>query len=1018
MRLHSLSLTAFGPFAGTTEVDFDDLGASGVFLLCGDTGAGKTTVLDAVCFALYGDLPSRRAKAKQLRSHFAADGVGPSVRLEASFAERRLRFTRSPAWQRPKRRGTGLTEEKAKVLVEELRDESWVAVAGRPDEAGLLVDDLLGMTKDQFDQVVLLPQGQFDSFLSASAEDRQQVLTKLFATHRFEAVQRWLVERRSVLRREGEAHASRVSALLHRLSEATGTAVPVELVERPDEAAASGSTSTWAHALQQAAVEQSEATQREHTAAGDALTSARTALDAARIHADLVRRHAAACAELDRLGAGEERAERDERRVADAARAAAVAVRAERAEAARRTADCAEREAVRVLSGVQASLPGDDEAGRQATADSAEEIGTRADEAARRATFAEALAPHVEELSDLRRELDRLDERITAADHELESLDARARTSAEDEARLDARVLALEATAAGIDEARTALHDVDRSLSRHARVAELEGLARTARDRLHAADEARAVARERRDDLRERRLLGMAAELACRVADGTGCPVCGSHDHPHLAVPAPGAPTEADERAAQVAADDAESAQQVAREELSGVESTLRGLAVEPGALGPLELAEQRRDLQQALDTATTAAADLVSARERLRASAEERSRHDRDLAAMRSSRSGLAEQRETAARRTDATAGRLRGMLGAEEVDEAAADADLATAVREFTDRQRQAADSLRLARTALERRDRERAAAASAEQEADAAAVDAGFADRAEAVAAVIPTERLEALRDELRTRADASAAARQVLADPDVRAALGGERPDLTRAEAAHDEAADLDAVSLTRATRARERERAVRAHVAALGAVLADWAPVRESLEVARAMAELAEGKGVQNHRAMSLSAYVLSARLSQVVAAANERLTLMSDSRYVLEHTAERSVGDRRGGLSLLVRDEWTDEVRDPVTLSGGETFVVSLALALGLADVVTAESGGTRIDTLFVDEGFGSLDPDTLELVMDSLDDLREGGRVVGVVSHVPELRSRIGTQLAVTKERDGSSVAVVHASA
>jgi exonuclease SbcC len=141
----------------------------------------------------------------------------------------------------------------------------------------------------------------------------------------------------------------------------------------------------------------------------------------------------------------------------------------------------------------------------------------------------------------------------------------------------------------------------------------------------------------------------------------------------------------------------------------------------------------------------------------------------------------------------------------------------------------------------------------------------------------------------------------------------------------------------------------------------------------------------------------------------VVAAANERLVRMTDGRYVLEHTAERGVGERRGGLSLLVADQWTDERRDPVTLSGGETFVVSLALALGLADVVTAESGGTHIDTLFVDEGFGSLDADTLEQVMDTLDQLREGGRVVGVVSHVADMRDRIPTQLRVLKGRAGS---------
>jgi exonuclease SbcC len=167
--------------------------------------------------------------------------------------------------------------------------------------------------------------------------------------------------------------------------------------------------------------------------------------------------------------------------------------------------------------------------------------------------------------------------------------------------------------------------------------------------------------------------------------------------------------------------------------------------------------------------------------------------------------------------------------------------------------------------------------------------------------------------------------------------------------------------------------------------------------------------MVEGKHADNRLQMRLSAYVLAHRLGQVVDAANLRLSTMSDQRYSLVHTGQRGAGETRGGLSLLVRDDWTGDTRDPATLSGGETFVVSLALALGLADVITDEAGGTDLETLFVDEGFGSLDAETLEGVMDTLDTLRDGGRVVGVVSHVPELQTRIPTQLRVHRGRTGS---------
>ena len=209
--------------------------------------------------------------------------------------------------------------------------------------------------------------------------------------------------------------------------------------------------------------------------------------------------------------------------------------------------------------------------------------------------------------------------------------------------------------------------------------------------------------------------------------------------------------------------------------------------------------------------------------------------------------------------------------------------------------------------------------------------------------------------------------------------------------------------------------RKRARAARARWSPSSTrAVAAWRPLRDDLELVTRLSAFVEGKSADNRLQMRLSAYVLAYRLSQVVAAANERLGRMSDQRYSLEHTGRRGAGETRGGLSLLVRDDWSGEARDPATLSGGETFVVSLALALGLADVVTHEAGGADLDTLFVDEGFGALDADTLDDVMDTLDSLRDGGRVVGVVSHVAEMRDRIPTQLLVSKSRRGSTPCAV----
>ena len=253
--------------------------------------------------------------------------------------------------------------------------------------------------------------------------------------------------------------------------------------------------------------------------------------------------------------------------------------------------------------------------------------------------------------------------------------------------------------------------------------------------------------------------------------------------------------------------------------------------------------------------------------------------------------------------------------------------------------------------------------------------------------------------------------------MLAEESVIAALQDEAPDLAGLTARLAESGRVRDERHAAHEQANLRARRLEALVDELGTALEDWVPVRRDHELTAGLAALVEGKSADNQLKMRLSAYVLSERLRQVVAAANERLGTMTDQRFTLEQADERGAGEQRGGLSLRVRDEWSGRQRDPATLSGGETFIVSLALALGLADTVSHEAGGTQLDTLFIDEGFGALDATTLDGVMDTLDALRDGGRVVGLVSHVAELRNRVPSQLEVRKARRGSTVTALVAS-
>ncbi|MFI9835987.1 AAA family ATPase [Nonomuraea sp. NPDC051941] len=301
-------------------------------------------------------------------------------------------------------------------------------------------------------------------------------------------------------------------------------------------------------------------------------------------------------------------------------------------------------------------------------------------------------------------------------------------------------------------------------------------------------------------------------------------------------------------------------------------------------------------------------------------------------------------------------------------------------------------------------------------ARRAAEEAAAEAGFADVPEADAAFrSPVER-ERRAEALRRLDDEHAAVTSVLADPELVAAAAAPAPDLASIGSERDRLEEAH----TRLSSARDRAVARAERLAQLHGELSDrierWRPAAERHRLAERMAALASGTSGDNQWSMSLSSYVLGERLRQVVDAANERLDHMSAGRYLLRHDLRKTAGSRGrsgGGLGLRVADGWTGVDRDPATLSGGESFITSLALALGLADVVTAEAGGTELGTLFVDEGFGTLDEDTLDGVLDILDGLRDGGRAVGIVSHVAELRSRITAQLKVTKTRAGSTVSL-----
>jgi exonuclease SbcC len=998
MRLHRLAMTAFGPFAGSEKVDFDELCDAGLFLLTGPTGAGKTTVLDAVCFALYGSVPGVRG-VKALKSHHAAAQARPEVTLEFSVRDRRFLVRRTPEWTRPKRRGEGFTTENASAtLVERTSGEDHL-LSSRAQEVGHFIGDLIGMQATQFVQVAMLPQGDFQRFLRASSQDRHDVLQHLFRTDRYARIEEWVHDHSRGLKERSLTEQHTVLRVLDTIADRTGVQLPEEITNESLQATASQEHAcSWADGLIEAA-EGCRTTARDQLeAAASAVARARAEQDEAVKLCDLHQRRDRALATLDELAAGADREQEARTALAadtSSARCAPLLGMLDEAHQRRTTLSLTWSAAATELAELERdgfTLP--DQV-------SAAGLAVLEQQARSKAVRLEALLPREQRLREARAAATTAESELAAVTDEQERLAERSAglPAALDEA--EARVAAAGAVAARTDALALELGQARRCL-------EAAEAARSCEDDLPTLEDAERDARDRAADLRDRvqeltarRLAGIAGELAAQLVDGSPCQVCGSTDHPAAAAASAVAVTEAAQNQATADYDAAAADHAAANAQVLRARERLAGLRTASGGRGAGDVAADVARLTEALREAERGRTDLEEAESRvgsLRAESDAVAARAHHLAVRSAT---LAQTVESHRRTVD--------DITVELACELQPDHSLAEQVSHLG----ALAEALGRAHQTL--CDLEEAAVRVEDLQARVgeSARELGFPDVDALRAAALDADDRERLEELLESRKRAAARAAAVLEDEAV-VSLGDSPPPDVEAVAATTSALESVQRSAARALdQQAETVSALRRLRERLQGTLDQWHPLLTEHLRAESMSKLVRGMGGDNQLQMRLSAYVLATRLDQVLAAANTRLAHMRDQRYLLQRTDRAARKGAQAGLGLEVVDQWTGDVRDPATLSGGETFVVSLALALGLADVVTQEAGGTEVETLFVDEGFGTLDADTLDDVMDRLDDLRAGGRAVGVVSHVSELRNRIPTQLHVDKRRTGSVVTV-----
>ncbi|MBC9926473.1 MULTISPECIES: AAA family ATPase [unclassified Leucobacter] len=1024
MRVLRLEITGFGPFHRTQTLDFERAASDGILLIGGRTGAGKSSVLDAISFALYGAVPRYDGDAKRVRSDHCGPDDETSVVLEFEMSGERYRVRRTPDWERPKRRGAGTTTQKGEAELWRFDEAAgeWDGVAARPTDVAAELAPVLALNHDQFLQVILLAQNRFQRFLHAKDSERQALLRTLFASQRFDRIEQDLAARRKTAEQAHGTAESLVAGLLEQAEarvagvwgDSDGVLDPGADVAEATEPAAVLPLPTGPAARREAlgvAAERLRAVATNRQAEADAALAADEAaeseLQSARhlLHRQL------------RLRA----ARRDELTLDETAEAIAQdRARRDAAERAARVADTVRREA----AAMAARSTADDELTVQATAlDAAREAAgehaldglvegetqpaTVTAEQAHAATGAlSALVTREGALALRDAQIEALEAAHTAAEALLAETRERAAQLPTQLAEAEQAEQAALTASAPRAELAAALERAESARAAATRVVAIEAKLEALRGETSAAADRAALALDAYRDLLARRRAGAAGILADELKPGEPCAVCGSTEHPDPASPDAADPATTDADApdlSEAALAVAEAATDATRDALDraraaeALAATELATARTEGGGRDAEAAEQLVREAHAAHAAAQAAADELPARQaetaRLRAERESADESIR-LAAEALAAAAASAQAARAERDAEATTlEKARGTFGS-----LTARRDAVAALAQALDRH--------AAATSAATRSAE--AEATARQEATAALATHGFATPAEARDAELHEPELAELTDTIKKYDAERQRIDGVLAEPELQD-VPADRAPIVAAEARQQLAREHSRAAAKADADATHEADELDELLARVDAQLAESAAGAEALALIRNLAGSVEGKD-PNTRRMRLEVFVLAARLEAIIEAANRRLSAMVGGRYTLEHDDSLQARGRQSGLGLRVLDEYTGRPRSTESLSGGETFLASLALALGLADVVTAEAGGITLDTIFIDEGFGSLDPDALGQAMAILDSLREGGRTVALISHVAEMKEQIPARIEVVVDSSGAS--------
>ena len=1010
MKPIKLTMQAFGPFAQTETIEFDKLGTNPLFLINGPTGSGKTSILDAICFALYGETTGNERQGIQMRCDMAAPTLLTEVTLEFSLHGKSYRVIRSPEQEAPKARGEGMTVRKHTAALYEITDEEKL-ITSKTTQVKTEVTNIVGLNETQFRQVMVLPQGKFRELLLATSKEREEIFGQLFQTDIYKKIEYALKDKASAISKAKDEFDNQIRGAL----QVAGVSSEAELTER-----------------REALSVQFETVQKQEQESLAQLNAVKTELQKAEALSNEFKKREQAEIALKRHLEQSDAVSSRQLQLDNAKKASKVELPYVTLQNASKQTQELEQKVAKLSQDL--TVANDAVKSKEGALQTAKEQAAQLPKLTEQQYQLEGMKGKLVEKSELEKainagltqksEFEATLKKYIALKEKL-TLEAQRGQKSLDQARVD--VASIGSVEAEIKQQQRLMQDLQKLTGLNQELAKLDALTPSKQALVDQA-KARYVELQRSADTLELSWHNaQAAVLAQRLQAGEMCPVCGSVEHPQ---PAQFVGEEVTKEQVQRARN-TEREGQVALNQLSNqleqhniavgqYKQQIEQLSVELGQNASMDLSALQASMQQLNERLQQLSSiNLVQLEQSVnelnqRCVTGEGKINDlqNQMAANESTIKGNQEQLAKLSASLDAKYSSLEVLeqdivVIQKQITELntafeSAQNHLQQAVLAKTNIESQLTTNQQWLNEALERLNTAKTDWAQALQAS-------AFEDEAQFLASKVDEAEMQVWQQEIEAFKQTQIKLEQTLADlsstlkdlalPD----LEGFNVKLNSAQQSYVEARNqLDS------TRSLfERLEKVRNDIATLHD---KNTKLEDEYKVFGTLYDVASGKTGSR---ISLHRFVLGVLLDDVLIQASQRLSLMSKGRYILARKTEGFKGAAGRGLDLVVEDSYTGKTRDVATLSGGESFMAALALALGLSDVVQSYSGGIRLDTLFIDEGFGSLDPESLDLAIQTLVDLQQTGRMIGVISHVSELKEQMAQRIDVEPSRLGSTVSV-----